>query len=71
MVSPSLTYYSGSELDAVSTELRSPELGGRKDYFQPLPARSTDALSVVHELPARESVDFDNLSGEGKNGRWI
>ncbi|TVY13584.1 hypothetical protein LARI1_G008652 [Lachnellula arida] len=59
MVSPSLTNFSGSELDAVSTELQSPETGGKKDYFQSFPersisARSTNTLSVVHELPARE-----------------
>ncbi|TVY41648.1 hypothetical protein LOCC1_G005889 [Lachnellula occidentalis] len=76
MVSPSLTYFSGSELDSVDTELQSPEIGGKKDYFQPFPersisARSTNTLSVVHELPARESVDFDNMSGQGRSGKWI
>jgi hypothetical protein len=69
MVSPSLIYYSGSELDAVSTELRSPEMEGRGDYFQPLPERSKDTLSIVHELPARETVDYDRFAG--KNARWI
>ncbi|TVY37037.1 hypothetical protein LSUB1_G006190, partial [Lachnellula subtilissima] len=75
MVSPSLTYFSGSELDAVSTELQSPELGGKKDYFQSFPgrsisARSADTLSVIHELPARELVHFDNMSGQGRSGKW-
>ncbi|TVY22268.1 hypothetical protein LHYA1_G009079 [Lachnellula hyalina] len=75
MVSPSLTYFSGSELDAVSTELQSPEIEGKKDYFQSYPgrsisARSADTLSVIHELPARELVHFDNMSGQGRSGKW-
>lgn len=76
MVSPSLTNFGGSELDAVTTELQNPEIGGKRDYFQPFPersisARSTNTLSVVHELPAREAVGFDNMSGQGKSGKWI
>ena len=54
MVSPSLTCYSDSELDAVGTEHPTPESGSRTNYFQPLPARSTETLNVIHELPARE-----------------
>lgn len=69
MVSPSLTFQ--SELDGSSTQIRSPELGGGAVYFQPLPTRSKDAVDLVHELPAREAVDWDRFAMRNEKPRWI
>lgn len=73
LLSPSFTDYNGTELDAVGTELRSPERGGQEDYFQPLPKRSTNTMDFVHELPARETVDWDRYATRKdlKAPRWV
>ncbi|TVY73139.1 hypothetical protein LSUE1_G008117 [Lachnellula suecica] len=68
MLSPSFTY-SSTELDAVSNELKSPEMGGGAVHFQPLPEKSKGAIDHVHELPARETVDYDRFAS--RNARWV